>query len=913
MRTIYHLSAILLGCFVPFFLSSQCINDGDLAPSFSFDIPSGVTVTEIEIRVSNFTAFSECYTGSRVRSNSGIPEITFLGNDTYTVTETNITGPSTETIQIAADLSTLNFQPGDFLEFDWIVFIRATGTSGSTINYSDELGSEFFNATDVGSVAAGTNRVSGTINVTLSASFVNATFYPDNDGDGFGDNSAEGVIACASFSTCFTEGAFANNNDDCDDTNPNVNPDAEEIPDNGIDDNCDGRDSTNCVADSSMIMFSDESLVFNYCSGETASTVSFNNVIENQSANFFYVVTDADSIILDTITANVDSTFDLATLQEGDYMVYGLSYSDRLTNLMIGEKLSAITADKCVILSSNILSISIFRTDFVRLSSTICDGDSVMIGNSVYKTSGSYSDTLQNIHACDSIVNLDLTVNPVFSEDLQQSICQGDSVVIGNSVYKTTGSFVDTLQTILGCDSIINLDLTVNPVFAINLTEVICEGEIFTVGTSSYRTTGTFVDTLKSINNCDSIITLDLTVNPVFVEEFSQEICQGESVQIGTSTYTETGVYVDTLQTILGCDSIINLDLMVNPVFSEDLQQSICQGDSVVIGNSVYKTTGSFVDTLQTILGCDSIINLDLTVNPVFAINLTEVICEGEIFTVGTSSYRTTGTFVDTLKSINNCDSIITLDLTVNPVFVEEFSQEICQGESVQIGNSTYTETGVYIDTLQTVKGCDSIINLSLTVNPVFNETLDRVICTGDSVVVGTSVYKESGVFVDSLQTINGCDSVLTLNLTVNDVFEISLTEVICEGEIFMVGTSTYRATGVFVDSLLSVSGCDSIVTLNLTVNPVFVEEFSQEVCQGESVQIGNSTYTETGVYIDTLQTVQGCDSIINLSLTVNPVFNETLDRVICTGDSVVVGTSVYKESGVFVDSLQTLSGCDSV
>ena len=110
------------------------------------------------------------------------------------------------------------------------------------------------------------------------------------------------------------------------------------------------------------------------------------------------------------------------------------------------------------------------------MTEVICDGDSIVIGTSVYTTSGSYSDTLATYLTCDSIVNLELTVNPVLEETLTEVICDGDSIVIGTSVYTTSGSYSDTLATYLSCDSIVNLDLTVNPVSEETLSEVICDG-----------------------------------------------------------------------------------------------------------------------------------------------------------------------------------------------------------------------------------------------------------------------------------------------------------------------------------------------------------------------------------------------------------------------------------------------------
>ena len=66
-------------------------------------------------------------------------------------------------------------------------------------------------------------------------------------------------------------------------------------------------------------------------------------------------------------------------------------------------------------------------------------------------------------------------------------------------------------------------------------------------------------------------------------------------------------------------------------------------------------------------------------------------ICDGDTYTVGDSVYTTTGTWVTNLTTVNGCDSIITLDLTVYPVYDQAVSAEICEGESYAVGDSVYT------------------------------------------------------------------------------------------------------------------------------------------------------------------------------------------------------------------------------
>ena len=75
--------------------------------------------------------------------------------------------------------------------------------------------------------------------------------------------------------------------------------------------------------------------------------------------------------------------------------------------------------------------------------------------------------------------------------------------------------------------------------------------------------------------------------------------------------------------------------------------------------------------------------------------------------------------------------------------------------------SNVYDTSGIYVDTLQTVHGCDSIITMDLTINYSIATNDSEVAC--DSAVWNGNVYYASGIVVDTLQTVHGCDSV-TMN-----------------------------------------------------------------------------------------------------------------------------------------------------
>ena len=239
--------------------------------------------------------------------------------------------------------------------------------------------------------------------------------------------------------------------------------------------------------------------------------------------------------------------------------------------------------------------------------------------------------------------------------------------------------------------------------------------------------------------------------------------------------------------------------------------------------------------------------------------------------------------------------------ITTNPIFNDTIYQTICEGQLAE----GYAVTGIFTDLFVSVNGCDSTRTLDLTVLPRVNGSVTQTICEGASF----EGYSTSGTFVDTLANAaaNGCDSIRTLDLTVLPRANGSVTQTICEGSSF----EGYSTSGTFVDTLANAAanGCDSIRTLDLTVLPRANGTVTQTICEGSSFE----GYSTSGTFVDTFTNAaaNGCDSIRTLDLTVLPRANGTVTQTICEGSSF----EGYSTSGTFVDTFANAAenGCDSI
>src|SRR5690606_19300819 len=177
--------------------------------------------------------------------------------------------------------------------------------------------------------------------------------------------------------------------------------------------------------------------------------------------------------------------------------------------------------------------------------------------------------------------------------------------------------------------------------------------------------------------------------------------------------------------------------------------------------------------------GCDSIVALTLTVNHSNFGTKNEVICIGTSYNFNGTLLTLAGTYHDTVLNVSGCDSVITLTLSVDSFALSSFSQSICSGDSFNFNGTILTQSGTYHDTITIADGCDSIVTLSLTVNQSTSTTHDVTAC--DSLVFGGVTLTQNGIYHDTIINSAGCDSVITLNLTVNHSSSSSQTVSACD------------------------------------------------------------------------------------------------------------------------------------
>ncbi|MEO6168735.1 MAG: LamG domain-containing protein, partial [Chitinophagales bacterium] len=242
------------------------------------------------------------------------------------------------------------------------------------------------------------------------------------------------------------------------------------------------------------------------------------------------------------------------------------------------------------------------------------------------------------------------------------------------------GFYTVYVKSTEGCivDSTIEVVNVNPPSFEANAA-TICEGDNYVLPDGTLATvSGAYVDTVHATNGCDSIIvSTTLTVTPSIIQNISAAICTGEDYVLpGGITTNVAGVYNDTLSAATGCDSILITTLVILPSTTGIVTVSICNGDSYLLpSGNVVDTTGIYIDTLISSFGCDSIVITDLSVLPMIVVSMVAAICEGEFYQLPAGGITgTAGIYTDTLFSLTACDTMVITDLTVHPALIESIT-----------------------------------------------------------------------------------------------------------------------------------------------------------------------------------------------------------------------------------------------
>ena len=461
-------------------------------------------------------------------------------------------------------------------------------------------------------------------------------------------------------------------------------------------------------------------------------------------------------------------------------------------------------------------------------------------------------------------------------------------------------------------DSMDWTDIQVTPPFDSTFIEFVCGNNPFEFHGEIYQTTGVYNQLVSSAIACDTIYTIIIKELPTIYTSIFDKICVGGTYELDGQIFDEPGEHFIEYVDQHGCDSFVILSLTSADSIFQNLEKEICKGSTYTFDNQELNTSGVYMATSQNAEGCEVNVVLDLQVNLLYVSMMTDQFCEGATYDFQGEILDAPGLYEKTLSAVDGCDSLVQLELMENDVFEIETEASICKGSVYDFHGTLLDSTGQYEVMLTSSMDCDSLVKLDLAVLPAIETPIEAQICEGGTYNFHGEILDTSGQYETTLMASTGCDSLIKLTLQVVDSFDISLHKEICEGDFYEFNGEELTEEGNYPAEYVSLNGCDSSVTLSLVVWPVHENDRTATICYGDSAEFNENIYDESGIYSDSLTSIHGCDSTETFELVIMDSIGSEFSAAICEGEVLDFHGQSLTEAGVYETVLVSDFGCDS-
>ena len=646
-------------------------------------------------------------------------------------------------------------------------------------------------------------------------------------------------------------------------------------------------------------------------------------------STLLHTVGGADSALtmtLQVVPSTYSTYFDTIVENELPHSFHHHTY----TNDTVGDTLHIANIAGC----DSIITYRLFvhRNVTASADSTICESSLPLLWNdSTWVSAGTKTTILTSSTGADSILTMTLIVIPTTFSEYYDTVVENDLPHTFLHHTYSSDTVGDTLHiaNIAGCDSIITYNLTVHHNIQVEIDSTVCESSLPILwNDSTFTEAGNKIVHLFTTHGADSTLTMALQVIPTTYATVYDTIVENDlPYSFHHHTYSNDTVG-DTLHitSIAGCDSIITYSLTVHRNVTATADSTICSSQLPFLWNdSTFSTAGTKTTTLTAYTGADSILTMTLNVLQSYLERDTLSLCANELpitwrdTLFGTNS--TDGLYSREHTTVEGCDSICTLLLYVRSTYLQNDTIAICQDALPYTWRDTILQDGTVSSDYQlqrtSIYGCDSIMTLNLTVNPIYSLQDTITLCDNyfpyswrDTLFnTGTP----TGIYTIHRTTIAACDSAMTLNLIVNPTDSVADIQEHCDSYTWMDSITYTATTSEPTLTFANRYGCDSTLHLQLTIHYAHSGTDSIESCE-EIVWIDGNTYSDPNTAAQyTITTVDGCDSIVTLHLTLlDPTFTSLTDSF-CTGTTYLFGDRILDVGGTYIDSLKTVENCDSI
>ena len=332
------------------------------------------------------------------------------------------------------------------------------------------------------------------------------------------------------------------------------------------------------------------------------------------------------------------------------------------------------------------------------------------------------------------------------------------------------------------------------------------------------------------------------------------------------------------------------------------IKDTICEGDIYSINGTNFNTSGDYTTSFMTLDGCDTTVLLELTVLPTDTLYLFHEDCDSFIW--NDETYTESGSYIYAETNSFGCSQTHILELMIQSSDSSQSSVSSC--DSYTWDNVTYNETGVYTNLYTNSDGCDSIHTLDLTILPSSASLDQQIHCDEFTWIDGITYTQSNNTATYVLTNSYGCDSLVSLSLTINEADSLFESVIVCD-EYTWIDGQTYFDSELLTHTLTNSNGCDSVIILDLNVSYSSTVSDTATACW--SYNWNENIYTISGIYTYETMNDAGCSETNVLNLTINDTLIFETSAFVC-GPFEWNGVTYY-ESGLY--SFQTVDSNNCV
>lgn len=365
-----------------------------------------------------------------------------------------------------------------------------------------------------------------------------------------------------------------------------------------------------------------------------------------------------------------------------------------------------------------------------------------------------------------------------------------------------------------------------------------------------------------------------------------------DEVRVWNVARTQAEIQANTGSEFCSLDPNLELYLRLN--------EGIAGANNLGVVNAIDDSGNGYTATLTGFALNGAISNwvLGNTITPGFSSSAaTESECDTYTWPANTTTYTSSGNYSTVLAgaNANGCDSILTLDLTIFTANDLTTNVTDCDSYTWSVSGQTYTTSTTVVEQLTTGQGCPYTHTLNLTLGQSSSDTLTTSACDSYTWTANNQTYLTSGIFTESFTNPGGCDSILTLDLTINSV-DSSVTD---NGDLTITAndaTATYQ--WLDCDDAFSAIAGATAQTYATAINGSFAVAVTSNGC----------TDTSECILIDYVN-IDAIDFYQGFSLFPNPT---NAQSVLSFGEEVSAATiSIVDASGRLISMLSVQNEVD--